>query len=75
MENIPTVEIINVSSTVDSVTFDLAITSEVAGSYISHIGLYDLNGNLVDELLVNEAYDFNGLYSNSQYIIKVVYVL
>ena len=74
MENIPTVEIINVSSTVDSVTFDLAITSEVAGSYISHIGLYDLNGNLISDVEPTGVWYVDGLYSSYGYEIRVIYI-
>ena len=70
--NIPSVSLENISSTYNSVTFDINEIDESNICDIKNIELYS-NGSLIKEVLPTETLSFDGLLSGVNYTLKVNY--
>ncbi len=72
-EDVPSIEITNVSATKDEITFNLDILDNLGIGNITSINLYDTNKVLVDTITDFNILKFTDLYSDYSYILEVIY--
>ena len=72
-ENVPVVEVSEVVPAKESVSFDYSIVDTLGVGSTTSVHLYDANFNLI-KTLVGTDFVFNGLLSNTTYVIQVDYI-